>query len=69
MAGKTITFEKTTTFLGRNGEFTQKGLILSPYGDSITFAPITSKDAIGRAWLAVPKTAIPELINILQSMI
>jgi len=69
MASKTITFKKTTTFLGRNGEFKQKGLVVAPYGDEVTLAPITSKDAIGRAWLAVPKTAIPELINILQSMI
>lgn len=63
-----IKFEKTATFLGRNGEFKQDGLLVSDFGSEITLAPITSKGAIGRAWLGVPKTAIPELIKILQTI-
>ena len=67
--GKEIHYQHRTSFLGRNGMFNQDGLIVSELGNEIIFAPITSKNQIGRARLSVPNSAIPELIQTLQTML
>jgi len=64
-----IKFKTRTSFLGRNGVFSQDGLIVTQFGDAVTLAPVTSKNAIGRARVSVPSESIPELINILQTML
>lgn len=63
---KQIHYQRRTTFLGRNGEFKQDGLLLTKVGDEVTLTPITSKNQIGRAMLCVPQGSIPELIDTLR---
>ena len=63
---KTIKFTRTTTFLGRNGEFKSIGLDIAQFGDHINIRPITSKNLIGRAKIAIPIESLPKLIKILK---
>jgi hypothetical protein len=59
-----INYKQTTTFLGRNGVFKQNGLIITEMGDEIVlFTSYTNKNLIGRAFICVPKSDIPELIK------
>lgn len=64
-----IHYQRRTFFLGRNGTFKQDGLLVTQFDGEVSLAPITSKKLIGRARLTVPSTAIPELIQTLQSML
>jgi hypothetical protein len=66
---KQIHYQRRTSFLGRNGTFKQDGILVSQFDGEISLVPITSKNLIGRARLSVPNTAIPELIQTLQTML
>jgi len=66
---KEIKFKRTSTFLGRNGEFKSTGLRINlTFDNGIFIEPITSKDKTGRAYLAIPIESIPELIEALKSL-
>ena len=62
---KGIIFEdaKDVEFLGRNGQFIQKGMTIMDYDDleKIELSPITSKDLIGKCFIQVPYKNIREL--------
>jgi hypothetical protein len=70
---KEIKFKKTTTFLGRNGEFkTSAILVCSPLtnnGENVRIRPITSKNEIGRCFIDIPKTNVQELIDELKNLL
>jgi len=68
METKTMKFNETTSFLGRNGCFKQKGIEVTDmgYNDIILFEPTTSKGITGRSYLTVPKDQLSEFINLLR---
>jgi len=67
---KTIFFKKTTSFLGRNGEFKCKGISIASIGtpkpEYILIEPITSKDTIGRCSIRIPAKEIDTFCNLLK---
>jgi len=63
---KQIHYQRSTSFLGGNGQFKQDGLLLTKVGDEVTLIPIKSKNQIGRVMLCVPQGSIPELIDTLK---
>ena len=64
---KRIKFTRTTSFLGRNGEFKSIGLNITQFGDDvINITPITSRNLTGRAKIVIPVESLPKLIKILK---
>ena len=70
---KEIKFNKTTTFLGRNGEFKASAVLvcnpLTNNGENVRIRPITSKNEIGRCYIDIPKANVPELIAELNQLL
>lgn len=68
MPYKTIKFDRTVQFQGRNGHFKQTGINLSDReNDVVMIEPITSKDYIGHCCIEIPASDIPELILALHA--
>jgi hypothetical protein len=65
---KELKFTRTTTFLGRNGEFKSIGLNIYPLEDIISIRPITSRGLTGRARICIPVESLPKLIKILKKL-
>ena len=70
---KTIKFNKTTHFTGRNGYFKCSGVELETLnrgiGQSVIISPVTSKGVCGRCDIEIPRESIPALIKELESFI
>lgn len=67
---KTINFNRTVSFLGRNGNFKSLGIeVIARLGmfELVSITPITSKHLTGRCEIEIPKENIPELIEALRS--
>jgi hypothetical protein len=60
-----IKFKRNTTFIGRNGQFKQSGLLVNDVTTSIALYPITSKDQTGRSCITIPKENLLEVITAL----
>ncbi len=68
---RSIRFTSNVKFLGRNGMFVSKGmLMLVTDGESqiVSIAPITTKETEGRCWIEFPVADIPVIIAILQEL-
>jgi hypothetical protein len=63
---KTLSFTRTTSFLGRNGEFKSVGITVEQNLNNINIRPITSRNLTGRAKIAIPIESLPKLIKILK---
>jgi hypothetical protein len=63
---KTIKFNKSATFQGRNGQFIQAGITIVQ-GDPILLIPVTSKWAFGNSHLSIPKEQVNEFVEALLS--
>ena len=64
-----VDFDKTTTFLGRNGQFKNTGLRLYALGKSeVMVQPVTSKGYTGRCHICIPMEDIDEVISALQKI-
>lgn len=61
-----INFPSITTFLGRNGQFKQAGMLVSHSDQVVSLSPITSKGEEGRCSITLPVTQIPELMEALN---
>lgn len=57
-----LRFNRTVSFLGRNGMFKQSGIAIMKTGDKITLEPITSQNMIGRAWIEIPSEEIDNFV-------
>jgi hypothetical protein len=71
-----LTWEKPTQFLGRNGYFKAKGVMVETYQafnepqenweeDTVRIYPITSKMEYGRCYIEIPRSSIDVFIQIL----
>jgi hypothetical protein len=65
---KTIKFTRTTSFLGRNGEFKSIGIDVERFNDNVIIEPITSRNLTGRAKIVIPVESISRLIKILKKL-
>lgn len=65
-----ITFERNTTFQGRNGNFKMSGL--TAWRDDnlkvIWLEPITSKNRAANCWMVIPEENLQEFINELEKL-
>ena len=64
-----IEFKRTQEFLGRNGVFQMSGLVVDRQGNSLYLAPVTSKGAIGRAYLLVPQEHVEEMADLMLRLV
>lgn len=60
-----IKFKKNTTFIGRNGQFKQSGLLINDVTTAIAIYPITSKGQTGRSCITIPKESLLDVISAL----
>jgi len=60
-----------TNFTGRNGYFKCAGIELFTleHTDQLMISPFTSQGRIGRCDIAIPKSAMPELISQLELLL
>lgn len=58
-----IKFNRNTTFIGRNGQFKQSGILINDVTSAIAMYPITSKNAIGRSCITIPKENLLDVIT------
>jgi|TARA_Y100000310_G_scaffold243112_2_gene247522 ribosomal protein L7/L12 len=67
---KRVKFSEERMSLGRNGSMKTKGVAITLNDDesTVTFEPINSKDMIGRAWIEMPVSAVPEFLNALSDL-
>ena len=65
----TVTWERETYFLGRNGTFKCRGVELLATGDDLSITPITSRGITGRCDISIPQEAIPQLIEKLKALL
>jgi len=61
-----IYFQRITKFLGRNGLFKSKGIVLHKDERNVQILPITTKDKTGRCLITIPIENVPELIDKLK---
>jgi hypothetical protein len=64
-----IRFASLTSFTGRNGHFKCSGLNLFLGHNDLELAPLTSRGEVGNCEIVVPREALPELIEVLQSLL
>jgi hypothetical protein len=64
---KTIKFDRTVQFLGRNGGFKCTGVsALATSDDTLMIEPITSKGDVGRCFIEIPIENVSAFINALE---
>ena len=61
-----IMFNKTASFLGRNGCFKSVGIVVFRSSDGVNICPITSKGEIARCKIEVPECEIDSFCELLQ---
>ena len=67
----TVTWERTTKFTGRNGNFNCSGVELLPleHNNSVMVSALTGRGDVARCDIEVPIEAVPELIAKLQALV
>lgn len=65
-----IKFNRIATFLGRNGYFKSKGLLVSVVEPNVYLTPMTTKNLMARCEIAIPKENTPAVAaKLLEGMI
>ena len=67
----TVTWERTTKFTGRNGNFNCSGVELLPldHNKSVLVSALTGRGDVARCDIEVPLEAVRELIAKLQALL
>ena len=69
MSEKNLAYSSSTSFLGRNGEFVQSGMVVSMHDHGLLLQPVTSKHEIGRCALRIPMSDIPEFLLAINQLV
>lgn len=69
MSEKNLVYSSSTSFLGRNGEFMQTGMVVSVSDEGLLLQPVTSKKEIGRGALRIPMSDIPEFLLAINQLV
>ena len=67
----TATWERTTRFTGRNGNFKCSGVELLPldHNKTVLLSALTGRGDVARCDIEIPLEAIPDLIAKLQALV
>lgn len=61
-----IEYTKRVSYMGRNGEGKQDGIVVDQYPDTVVLGPVNSKGDVANCWIEIPHADIDKVIAELQ---